>query len=228
MPPKISSDITFDEVFFTRATIKADPDAADLLPHTDDWLSIVDAARHKDRESRIAGADATAARIISNDRLDRACTAFGDELYLAVRKDTSSSRWLQFFTVSVSAFIRQALAKQVAKVRAWLDAKVTDPVLDHHRASLDTWSKAADSAIVQTNGLALVRGGAQIVREQMADDLTRERDGLHTLLAQRARERGFPRDWPNLFFKTESRKRAAEPDEPAAPPDGHGTPGGNG
>lgn len=225
MPRKLAHDITFedteDEIFFTRAAVKADPDSKDLLPHTDDWLGTVDATRAKDRAYRMGNADATAARVIANDRLDRACVAFLDELFLAVKKDRKAPRWLQFLTVTVSSFVRQRFDKQVARARAWLSADPPDPVLDAHRTPLTTWTDASEKAIAQTNGLAMVRGAAQIAREQMADDLTRDRDELWELLAQRARERGLPREWPNLFFKTESRKRV-EPAEESAPADGNG------
>lgn len=69
-----------DEITFTRGTIKADPDAADLLYLTDDRLALVDAARAKDRQARIAETDATAARVVSNFHLDRSCIRFGDDL----------------------------------------------------------------------------------------------------------------------------------------------------
>lgn len=218
MPRKISADMPFDdienEIFETRSALKADPDAVDLLPLTNDWLALVDQARAKDREARIAFHDATAARVVANHRLDKACGEFGDELYLAVKKDTSAPRWVQFFTTAVSTFVRQRLDKQTAKVRSWLDAQLDDAVLNKHRAQLDTWNTPAENAIKQTNAVALVRGTARVAREQMAEDLTRERDGLHEALAQRARERGLGRDWPNLFFRTETRKKDDRPEEP--------------
>jgi hypothetical protein len=223
MPRKITADMPFDDIeddiFETRSALKADPDAVDLLPMTDDWLPLVDRARGKDRDARIAFHDATAARVVANHRLDDACTAFGDELYLAVKKDTTAPRWIQFFHTTVSTFVRQRLDKQTAKVRSWLDAKLDDAVLDKHRPRLDTWNTAAENALKQTNAVALVRGTARVAREQMAEDLTRERDGLHEALAQRARERGLGRDWPNLFFRTETRPRKdAKPEEPTPPP----------
>src|SRR5689334_3675805 len=96
-PRKILAKIPLDdvesEVFFTRSAVKADPDAKDLLSMTDGWLALVDAVRAKERAAREAQADADAARIVANTRLDRACVKFGDELYLAVDKDRSAARW---------------------------------------------------------------------------------------------------------------------------------------
>jgi len=54
----------------------------------------------------------------------------------------------------------------------------------------------------------------------MARDLTRERDGLDDALSARARERGLPREWPDLFFRVQSRSKAdgtgADPGAPDA------------
>jgi hypothetical protein len=188
---------------------------------TSGWLGLIDSARSKDRAARQAQAEADAARVIGNDRLDRACVQFGDELFLAVSKDRSSARWLQFFTLSVSKFVRQRLSTQVERVRGWLQS--TDALLETHRKPLDTWSKAAGDALVQTRGVAVVRGEARIAREELAEDLTRERDGLHDALSAIARERKLPREWPDLFFRTQSRSAADEiPEAPPAalPPNG--------
>ncbi|MDI1477540.1 hypothetical protein [Polyangium sp. y55x31] len=201
-------DETDAEVFYTRSCLKGDPDACDLLPLTDTWLAMVDAVRVKERAAREAQADADAARIIANGRLDAACARFGDDLWLAVNKNRSSARWTQFFSSTVSKFVRQALPKQVARVRGWLESK--DPVLDKHRAHLEPWVNAAGAAIARTAAVATVRGEARISREELAGNLTRDRDGLHDALTARARERGLPRDWADQFFRKVSRAKGAE------------------
>jgi hypothetical protein len=221
MPRKLTAKTTFDdaedEVLFTTSMVKADPDASDLVSMTDSWLGIIDGARAKDRTARTAQAMADAARVVSNHHLDIACTKFGDDLFLAVDKDRTQRRWIQFFVIPVGRFIRIALAKQVARVRGWLDNS-KDPVLEKHRDPLDQWSKAAAGALEKTSGVALVRGEASIAREQMAEDLTNERDGLHDALSARARERGLSRDWPDLFFRTQTRTKPDEPEAPEEPP----------
>ncbi|MDC3955072.1 hypothetical protein [Polyangium jinanense] len=216
IPPTLLLDEAEAEVFFTRSGLKADPDAHDLLFLTDGWLAMIEVVRTKERSAREAQADADAARTIANTRLDRACQRFGDELFLAVGKERGAARWSQFFSVPVSKFIRQALPKQVARVIGWLDSK--DPILDKHRAGLEPWAKAADAALKRTTAVATVRGEARIGREELAEGLTRERDGLHEALSARARERGLPRDWAGQFFRKVSRAGAAseEGDETAA------------
>lgn len=106
------------------------------------------------REAREAQSDADAARKVANTRLDRACERFADELLLAVDKDRTAARWVQFFHVPVSKFVRQALNKQVERVQGWLRSK--DPVLETHRKSLETWVGASDAALQQTAGVATV------------------------------------------------------------------------
>lgn len=207
---QITAELTLDddedEIAFTRATLKADPNAVDFLPMTDDWFSLVDNARAKDRQARLAEADATAARTITNFHLDNACTHFGDELYLAVGKDRNAARWIQFFSVSVSRFIKMRFDKQIQKVTGWLNPSVQDAVLDKHRANLATWSTAAADSLEKTTASVMTRAQARIAREQLAEDLTRERDGLFDALSARARERGLPRDWPKQFFRVTPRK----------------------
>jgi hypothetical protein len=228
MPRKIPDDITFDEaendIIFTRAAMAADPDAADLLSMTDGWMTLVDDARVAERTARIAVAESDAQRAVSNGRLDRACVHFGDDLYSAVGKDKTSPRWIKFFSITVSRFVRQALPKQVQRVKGWLEAS-NDQVLEKHRNDLTKWSTAADAALTKTRGTSVARGDAWEKRAEMAESLTRERDGLHEALAARAREVGLPRAWPDTFFRVERRGGAAEDAaEPEPPEAGAATP----
>jgi hypothetical protein len=213
-------DDTEDEVLFTRAAVKADPNASHLLSMTDDWLALVDAARAKDREARVANADATAARVVSNFHFDNSCTQFGDDLFLAVGKDRESKRWTQFFPIAVSRFVKMRFDKQIQKVQAWLEPNITEATLDKHRSALTTWCNAAAAALKQTGAVSMTRSTAQIAREQLADDMTRERDGLYDALSVHGRNKGLPRDWPKQFFRVTKRKSSDEEDttpEPAAP-----------
>jgi hypothetical protein len=204
--PETTLDDLEDEIGFTRAAIKADPDAADLLPMTDDWLDLVDAVRVKSRQTRFAEVDANAARSVANYHLDRACTQFGDDLLLAVNKDRESARWTQFFSISTSQFIKIRFDKQIQKVKTWLSSNVNDPIVEKHRQALTTWSSASAASLDKTSNAAMLRANVRIAREQLAEDLTRERDGLFDTLSARARAKGLPRDWPKQFFRVTIRK----------------------
>jgi hypothetical protein len=208
-------DAIGDEILFTSAALAADPDAADLAAPVETWLALIDAARAADRKARHAIAKTDAARVVANDRLDRACAAFGDDLYAAVAKDRTSARWTQFFSMPVSRFVRQALGRQVQTVRGWL-AGSKDAVLEQHRAVLEARAADADAALVATKGTALVRGEVHQGREHLAEELTRERDGLRDALAARARERHLAREWADLFFRTEAHAAAPAEADPAA------------
>ena len=202
--PEMALDVVEDEVLFTQAALKADPDAADLVTFTDAWLPLVDAARVTDRKMRVAVMETDGRRIIANGRLDSACMKFSDSLLIEVNKDRNATRYKQFFGGTASAFVRMSLGKQVERVRAWV-AQGSDPVLERFKAELGTWSEKAHEALEQTAGTALARGQARLGREQLAEQLTAERDGLRDALAARARERGLPRDWPEYFFRVEAR-----------------------
>lgn len=218
LPPDISFDEAEDESIFTRSALLADPDSNDLAGETDDWMTYVDNARATDRAARVAKGEADAERVVANKRLDGACTGFGDDLYLAVNKDRSSTRWLMFFSVPVNRFVRQALDKQIQKVQGWLSGS-QDAVLNQHRAKLTQWVGASDTAINKQKAASIQQGGAKLAREEMADALTRERDGLYELLSARAREKNLPRDWPSQFFRILKRK---EDEESAGEPAGGG------
>ncbi|MCU0694763.1 MAG: hypothetical protein MUF54_25605 [Polyangiaceae bacterium] len=165
--------------------------------------------------------------MVANARLAAACVAFGDDLGLAVGWDAASSRCKQFFCVAVSRFVRQALHKQVKAVLGWVGSAKA-PVLDKHKEGLERWAKKkADDALNQTAALAIVRGEAATSRAQLAEDLTADRDGLRDALAARARDRGLPRTWLDVFFRTESRRSGADaepecesPEQPPAEPPG--------
>jgi hypothetical protein len=109
MARKITRDFTFDqcedEVIFTSSAIMADPDAAELREAIGGWLGLVDAARAKDREARIAAGQASATRVVANGRLDDACQTFSDELNLAVKKERASARFARFFPQTISGFV---------------------------------------------------------------------------------------------------------------------------
>lgn len=205
-----------DEVLFTRAALKADPDAADLVAITDGWLGLIDEARAADRAARSAITEATALRGIANARLDDACRAFGDDLHIAVKRDRTSARWKRFFPHTVSDFVRQRLSSQISAVQGWL-AVTGDDVLDKHRPELERWSKAAADALTNSSASRQARGGAQVSRESLAEDLTRERDRLEGRLTAKAHELNLPRDYSSRFFRIFSRSTGGADGESAAP-----------
>src|SRR5512143_2786459 len=102
LPATMTLDALEDETLYTGAALRADPDAAPFASRTDDWIARIDEVRAMDRRARTAMANTDAARMVASDRLGQSCTAFGDDLYMAVRKDRTCSRWLQFFPLAVS------------------------------------------------------------------------------------------------------------------------------
>ncbi|MBI4614295.1 MAG: hypothetical protein HY720_11845 [Planctomycetes bacterium] len=220
MPRKLDARMTLDdledEILFTSAGLEVDPDAEDLAPATQGWLPLLDRVRAQDREVRWGAARVDASRAVNNGRLDHAVVAFGDDLFPAVGKDRSSARWRTFFTVPVSQFVKWALGREVAAVKGWL-ASSKDPVLEKHREPLAKWSTGAGDAVVATRALGPRRGEVWQAREELAEALTRERDGLHAELTKLGQDRKLPRDWPDTFFRVERRHAAPEPPAPATP-----------
>lgn len=64
----------------------------------------------------------------------------------------------------------------------------------------------------------MLRANVRIAREQLAEDLTRERDGLFDTLSVRARAKGLPRDWPKQFFRVVTRKPTESAEDPQENP----------
>jgi hypothetical protein len=219
MPRKLTSTMTLDtiedDILFSRATLRADPDTPDLLATTDGWLGLVAAVRDRERAVREQVASVDAERQVANARLDRVCERFGDALFLAVEKDRTSARFRSFFHVPVSRFVRLALSTQLERVKAWLGS--ADPALAPFKVDLETWSTRASDALVKTRALALVRGELATAREELAEDLTRERDGLHAALVLRAAERGLGRGWADGFFRVTQSSAPATPSGPDSP-----------
>ena len=218
MPAKINVDDPFDliedEVMFTISSVKADEDAADLVAETESWLPLVDEARTKDRAFRAQDMQAAATRGVANTRLDIACIAFGKDLLYDVG-DRTRPRFVGFFPVSPARWVKQAFDKQITGVRGWLGS--ADPVLEKHRAELDERVQRADDSRVATAALAPKRGLNWEMRRELAEALTRARDGLHRALAERAEERKLPREWANTFFRVTTRSEP-EPDLPLPTP----------
>ncbi|HEX2573839.1 MAG TPA: hypothetical protein VH877_30100 [Polyangia bacterium] len=222
MPRKLTAktplDEMEDEVLYTDAALRADPDAARLLERTAHWLDRIDELRRVYRKVRRAEAGAHAARVVAGARLHRACVAFGDELLLAVGKDRRADRWRQFFSLPLSLFLRQELGRRVARVRGWLGT--SDPVFERHRQEIERWAQAADKALIATKALAIVYGEARQAKTALARELTHERDHLHEALAALGRELGQLREWPDGFFRLDPRSVGARPpaeDPPSSP-----------
>jgi len=218
MPARINSTDTFDaienECMFTRSALKADYDANALLSETDGWLGQVDAARAKDREFRVADMEAMASRSIANVRLDISCLAFGKDLLYAVG-DRKAPRFVGFFPIAPTRWVKQGLDKQILGIKGWLTVN-GDVELDKHRENLGLRVAGASDSQVAVASLAPARGLNWQMRRDLADAMTRARDGLHRALAELAEEKNLPRDWPDAFFRIEERE--SPPVQPGPPP----------
>ena len=215
MVKKLPQDFGFDdhedEVLYTRATLAADPNAADLLFMTYLWLGSVDTARALGREGRKATLEASALRSIANVHLDGECRSVGRDLSHSVENDRSGVRWTRIFPTTVDAFLSQPLGEQAVACQAWLTTN--EPVIAARREALSRWSTAAQTAIATTQASAQIRGTAMLARESLAEEMTRARDGLARALSVRAEERDLPRDYAERFFLKDRRRSKPKNDE---------------
>jgi len=215
MPRKLPTRTTLNnhlrQAIYTQAGLAADPRARDFLPMTEAWEGRVDDVFRIQRLALRAEVGADALRRVSNNGLDTSCMAFGAELGLKDKPGTEGFR-LFFRNSTPSRFIKQALATQVGAVEAWLGT-TENAVFERHRATITTWVQAARQALTATDASANPIGTWQIARARLAEDMTRERDGLWAALDERRREQNLPRDWPDQFFLVESSDAKAEDEE---------------
>lgn len=205
MPRMIAGTMTLEdienEILFTVASLDADPDAKVMLPHTDGWLPRLDGLRIESRAIRLGVNKTSAAKIVANARLDLVCGRLGDQLLLAVHKDREAPRWKKFFPSTMSAFQRQPLVSQVAGVFGWLSA-IDDPLLEQYRPELTQWADAAKTALDTEAKHDALRAQFKQTRDTHAQQLTADRDKLHDLLSDIARDQGLGRTWPDTFFRS--------------------------
>ena len=220
-PRKLSAETTFadleSEVMFTIAGLGADPDARSLLGETADWLGWIDAAQKEDRVFRQQEANVEATRVVANGRLDLTCIAFGKRLLGACNQDRLSPRFTRFFAKPPLAFVKQALAKQSTAVFGWLSV-TDDDVLETYRVDLQECATNARAAQDATSAIGPLRGTNKARRAKLAEDLTRERDGLHRQLGEIADDKSLGRTWADLFFKKTRREDDEEAPTPAPAP----------
>lgn len=202
MPHKILPTTSFYDlkmmVFFTRAALQADPDAAQLLPRTEGWLLRIEVVEKQALANLAQRMVVDAKRMVANARLDGLCTKFGDRLTLAVNKDRSSVRFKRYFHESVWKFVKQPLQDQVRAVNGWLTTE--EPELDPVREALGFWANRAQEALDQEPTSRLATSHLDEQREVLAAELTRDRDALERDLDEVAEEKDLGRGWSAGFF----------------------------
>ena len=97
--------------------------------------------------------------------------------------------------------MKRAFEKQVTACENWL-ASSGDAVFDRHRAGLAPVIAAARAALAATAAASVPMGQWQVGRVVLAEDITRERDGLWNELDALGRRQSKPRGWADLFFRT--------------------------
>jgi hypothetical protein len=226
IPATMSAEARRKQIVFTRAALRASPDARHLLSLTDAWLPENAKLQAAIEAAEDAEANAAAERAIANAHLDGAVRLFARALEADIaaqlppsQKATETARFRAFFPVAPGAFIKLAQAEEARRVAAWLTE--ADPVVEVHRAPLTEWSTALTTALTNTDAVAMLRGRAQVARERNAAELTRSRDALHLALADVALAKRYDRDWAESFFTFERPERESR-DETAPAADSQG------
>lgn len=201
MPRKllgVSLDELEREVDATIIALDVEEEAAALREATAGWPALVDGLRGEVRAQRRASLRLAARRARVNRRLDAMCADFARQLRVVLADDRKHPRWVQFFKMTPSAFVRQPLEDQVRAVRGWLSTE--EPTLAASREALAALCTEAEGIFAeeaaQGHAVAALRGR----RDDVAGALTKQRDALHRRLAEVAAERDLERSWADGFF----------------------------
>lgn len=203
MPKLIDPDAalteTRREITFTRAALRAHPDAADLVDQTADWHEPIADLRDEQEANEDERTELDAQFKVLNAGFDAGCIAFSDDALKAAGKDRTDPRYTRYFKVAPNEFVRQDIDDQIEAVEGWLS--VDDPTLAPWRPRFEAWLTQLKAHRAARRASAQKTATLRIKREAFATDLTAKRDDLHRRLGDRAKERGLPRGFPDLFFR---------------------------
>lgn len=210
-----SLDEVWEDLVYTDARGSQDPNAADLISPITGLLPRLDGVRVGQYGVWRAEIVAQASVAAADDTLDDTVDAIDDGVQRVVDRDRKAVRYTRYFTAAPSLIARMALESELGKVRGWVPSLKSEPEteLRHLGDRLETNVTAGDAAVQGRIDAASKRADHR-VREivRLIDDVNAARLALYGLLVTRASERNLPKNWPNRFFRRETKvSEAATP-----------------
>ncbi|MEO7327772.1 MAG: hypothetical protein ABI193_04295 [Minicystis sp.] len=221
-------DTIFEELVATEAALLADPDAADLAPPISAKIEEWETTTYKMRNVSRAETASKAVAVLRDAELDDTVIDFGDELLRAVDKDRDAPRFKRYFKQSPSRFVKIARLVEATTVESWIPSiqKEPEPELVAFAAPLEQQSKASLDALAQFAAAAGERASTRVLLwDSFVKSVDAARDLLYADLVKVGQKKKRGRDWPDRFFRTVTRERAAKATDGA--PAGNDAPAGD-
>jgi hypothetical protein len=209
-----------DEIVYTDAALKADPEAEDLAPGFAGQLESLDEVYDRERATRRAVTEATAYSRVADSRLDEEVLGSGRVMEVPLKGDRTHPSWTKVYgTATPSDVAKLARPKEVIKVRGMIKAmtELGLAILATVIASLTFWAGRLDGGLTRLTDSKADRGRFRSERDEFIIGLNRARRALYGSLTTRAAERGLPKEWPDLFFRHETSRTRSKPTEEPPP-----------
>jgi hypothetical protein len=212
-----------DDLEYTEAALHAEPETAELAAPFHEaiaqWPDIFQ--RQRGAWRAIIRADAVAA--VRDGQLDQTTRRFGGGVLMEAGQDRKSTFFRRFFPMAPSEFIRQGLRTQCERTR-----DVILPELEKLDASspLRTFAKplgdGVKAALAALTARSKAKGEAAIAAadvEEWKEGINQLRRSTYAELMKRAADQKYPREWPEMFFRSASQQAGEEEaDEPGTAP----------
>lgn len=203
-----SLDNVWEELVFTDARARHDPNAADLAPQIAELIQRTEAVRNGQYAVWRAEIVAQAGVAASDDDLDDLVDEVDGVLLQAEGRDRTSARYRRYFPKAPSSVIRLGLESQLGKTRAWPESLKSEPEPQCKTLGerMDGVVKRGDEALGKRRN-AIAATADHRVREivTLIDDVNNARLAIYGVLLQRAAEKKLPKDWAKRFFRRSHR-----------------------
>jgi hypothetical protein len=223
IPLATSLSVYLDDLEYTEAALHAEPETAELAQPFHEaiaqWPDIFQRQRGAWRD--IIRAEAVVA--VRNGQIDHTTRRFGGGVLAEAGQDRKSTFFRRFFPMAPSEFIRQGLRAQCERTR-----NVILPELEKLDASnpLRTFAKPLAEGVKAALAALTTRSKAKGEAAIAAADVEEWKEGINQLrrstyaeLMKRAADQKYPREWPEMFFRSASQQPGEdEADETVSAP----------
>ncbi len=206
--------VYLDELEYTEAALASWEETKAVAGPYVEAIAGFEAVFRKEREARRGVTRAEAVAVSRNARLDGTTTRFGGQVLAEAGQDRSSALFRRFFPEAPSAFVRRPLREQVERTLGVMLAELEKLDAKGPLAAFGAPLKdAAEQAIAALDARARAKAERAVVVAEVDDwkaSVNTLRLTTYGELLRIAAEKGYGRDWADLFFRTASRTRSPE------------------
>ena len=198
--------VYLDELEYTEAALRAEPETAELAEPFHAAIDTWGPTFQRQRDSRRDIVRAEAVVGVRNAQIDRLTQRFGGMLLVESGQDRRSTFFRRFFPVAPSEFIRQSLRTQCERTRDVIVPELEKlDATNTLRAFITPLSDGAKAALAALTARSKAKGEAAMATsdvEEWKEGVNQLRRSTYAELMKIAAEQRYPRDWPEMFFRT--------------------------